>query len=135
MWKPLKWGFENWCFLRTNSAKINCLGHNIRMYWTNFWQPTVYVQPNMFEKTLIEVGSPHLCASFGTFCAQISQLFEAQCIFEICLKINKLLPSKENAGDFAILLNVRRLTVPRIFDQFGCERCQKKCKYVDYQLL
>ena len=29
-----------------------------------------------FEKTLI--GRSHLCASFGTFCVQIGQLFEAQ---------------------------------------------------------
>ena len=39
---------------------------------------TVLVQQNVFEKTLVEVSSPHLYASFGTFCAQISQLFEAQ---------------------------------------------------------
>ena len=30
---------------------------------------------NIFEKTFIEVGSPHLYASFGTFCAKINQLF------------------------------------------------------------
>ena len=41
-------------------------------------QPTVHVQKNIFEKTLIEVGSPYLCASFGTFRAQIGQSFEAQ---------------------------------------------------------
>ena len=28
----------------------------------------------------------------------------------------------------------RRLTVPRITDQFGCKRCQKKRKDVDYKL-
>ena len=32
---------------------------------------TVHVQQNIFEKTLIKVGSPHLYASFGTFIAQI----------------------------------------------------------------
>ena len=41
-------------------------------------QPTVHVQQNTFEKTLIEVGSSHLYASFGTFCVQIGQLVEAQ---------------------------------------------------------
>ena len=51
--------------------------YSIRMYWTNFWQPTVYVPQNIFEKPLIEVGSLHIYASFGTFCVQISQLFEA----------------------------------------------------------
>ena len=45
--------------------------YNICMYWTNFWQPTVYVQQNIFEKILIEVCSPYLYASFGTFCAII----------------------------------------------------------------
>ena len=58
----------------TDSTKINRLGHNIRMYWTNFRQPTAHVQQNIFEKTLIEVCSPHLYASFRTFCVQIGQL-------------------------------------------------------------
>ena len=31
-----------------------------------------------FEKTLNELGSSHLYASFSTFCVQIGQLFEAQ---------------------------------------------------------
>ena len=76
---------------------------SICMYWTNFWQPTIPAQQNIFEKTLIEVGCPHLYASFGTFCAQIGQLFKAQWVFEICLKINKSLSSKENVIDFVIL--------------------------------
>jgi len=55
----------------------------IRMYWTNFWQPTVHVQENIFEKTPIENGSSHLYASFGTFCVQTTQLFEAQRDFKL----------------------------------------------------
>ena len=48
-------------FLRpTDSTKINRPGHNIRMYWTNFRQPTAHVQKNVFGKTSIEVRSPHL---------------------------------------------------------------------------
>ena len=47
------------------------------MYWTIFWQLTIHVQQDIFEKTLIEVGSSHLYASSGTFCVQIGQLFEA----------------------------------------------------------
>ena len=35
---------------------------------------TVHVPQNMFEETLIEVGSPYLYASFGTFCVQIGQV-------------------------------------------------------------
>ena len=50
----------------------------IPVYWTNFWQPTVHAQENIFEKTPIEVGRTHLYASVGTFCVQIGQLFEAQ---------------------------------------------------------
>ena len=53
------------------------------MYWTNLWQPYVHVQQNIFEKTLILVGSSHLYASFGTFYVQISQLFEAQWDFKL----------------------------------------------------
>ena len=41
---------------------------------------------------------------------------------------------KENVVDFGILLNVERLAVPRIIDQFGRKRCQKKRKDVDYKL-
>ena len=73
------------------------------MYWTNFWQPTAHVQQNIFEKTLIEACAPRLYASFGTFYAQIGQLFEAQWVFEVCLKIDKSLSSKENVVDFGIL--------------------------------
>ena len=39
----------------TDSTKINRPGHNIRMYWTIFWHPTVHVKQNIFEKTLLEV--------------------------------------------------------------------------------
>ena len=56
------------------------------MYWTNFRQPTAHVQQNIFGKTLIEVCSPHLYASFGTFCVQIGQLFEAQWVFKVFWK-------------------------------------------------
>ena len=53
------------------------------MYWTNFRQPTAYVQQDTFGKTLIEVGNLHLYASFGTFCVQIGQLYEAQWYFRL----------------------------------------------------
>ena len=48
----------------------------------NFLQPTVHVQQNVFEKTLIEDVSSHLYASFGTFFFQIGQLFEALTVLE-----------------------------------------------------
>ena len=54
----------------------------------------------IFEKTLTEVGSLHLYASFGTFYVQIGQLFEAQWVFEKCLKAAKSLFLKENDVDF-----------------------------------
>ena len=65
----------------TDSNKINRPRYYMRMYWPNFWQPTVHVQQNIFEKAVIEVCSPHLYASFGTFCVQVGQLFEAQRVF------------------------------------------------------
>ena len=52
------------------------------MYWTNFCQPTIRVQQNIFVKNLSEFGILHLYASFGTFCVEIGQLFEAQWVFE-----------------------------------------------------
>ena len=58
------------------------LPYSIRMYLTNFWQQTVHVQQNIFEKTLTELGTSHLYASFGTFWVQIGQLVEAQWKFE-----------------------------------------------------
>ena len=76
------------------------LPYSILMYWTNIWQPTVRVQQDIFEKILVEDSSSHLYASFGTFCVQIGQLFEAQWVFEKCLKLVKSLFSKENDVDF-----------------------------------
>ena len=70
------------------------------MYWTNFWKPTVHVKQYIFEKTIIEVGSSYLYASFGTFCVHIGKFFEAQWVFEKCLKTVKSLFSKENEVDF-----------------------------------
>ena len=35
-----------------------------------FWQSTVHVQQNIFEKNSIEFGSSHIYASFGIFCMQ-----------------------------------------------------------------
>ena len=63
----------------------------------------------IFEKTLTEVGSLHLYASFGTFYVQIGQLFEAQWVFEKCLKrsnrcfrrkISQISDSSENVAYF-----------------------------------
>ena len=119
----------------TDSTKINRPGHNIRMYWTNFWQLTIHIQQNIFEKTLIEVGSPHLYASFGTFCVQIGQLFAAQWVL-------KHLEEFGNRRHFPSMTTIcwisnmfQRLIVQRMIDQFGHKRCQKKHKDVDYQLL
>ena len=74
------------------------------------------------KKPLIEIGSSHLYASFGTFCVQNSQLFEAQWDFKLSEKI-------ENS-DFTVFkhFNIfQRLTIPSKIDQ-------KKRKYVSYQL-
>ena len=46
--------------------------------WTFESRPFMYIQKNFFGKTIIEVCTPCLYASFGTLCAQIGQLFEAQ---------------------------------------------------------
>ena len=82
--------------LHKDSTKINCPGHSIHMYWTNFRQPTAHLQQNIFGKTPTEVCSPCLYASFDTFLRQnwliIQQLtvFEGKCrwfrISSECLK-------------------------------------------------
>ena len=46
---------------------------NILIKRTNFRQPTVHVQQNIFDITVLEVCSTHLNVSFGTFCFQIGQ--------------------------------------------------------------
>ena len=69
------------------------------MYWTIFWQPTVRVQQNIFEQSVLKFGSSHLYSSFGTFCVQIVQLFEAQWALEECLNMDKSSFSKENVSD------------------------------------
>ena len=89
-------------FYRKSQKKRN-LAYSIRMCWTNFWPPTVHEQQNIFENTLIWVGSSHLYASFGTFCIQIGQFLEAQWVFEKCLKTVKSLFLKENEVDFETL--------------------------------
>ena len=70
-----------WLFLATDSFKINRPGYNIN--WTNIWQPTIHVQQIFFQKTLPEVCSSNLYASFGTFCVQIGQLLAAQWVLNI----------------------------------------------------
>ena len=44
----------------TDSTKINRPVHSIRMYWTNFRQPTAHVQQNISGKTLIQ-GEQRIC--------------------------------------------------------------------------
>ena len=108
-----------WPYTRyTDSIKINRPEHNIRMYWTNFRQPTAHLQQNIFGKTLIEVCSLHLYASFGTFCVQIGQLFAAQWVFKHSeeFRNRRHFPSKTANCRFSNIF--QRLTVPRIMDQF-----------------
>ena len=105
------------------------------MYWTNFRQPTAHVQQNIFGKILIGDCSPHLYASFGTFCVQIDQLFPSQWVFKHLVEFRNLrhFPSKTANSRFSNILQI--LTLPRINHQFGRKRCQKKRKDVDYNLL
>ena len=76
------------------------------------------------KKTLIEVCSPQLYVSFGSFYTQIGHC-ESLKYVESLLSI-----SKENVVDFGILLNVARM-----IDQFGRKRFQKKHKDVEYKPL
>ena len=82
-WAWFEWltNFQGKVSRYTLPRKNMNLPYSIRMYWTNFWQPTVHVKQNIFEKNVIKVGSSHLYASFGTFCVQIGQFLEAQWVF------------------------------------------------------
>ena len=94
-----------------------------------------FVSNKMFWKNLIEGCSSHLYASFGTFCVQIGQLFVAQWVFKQSeeFRNRRHFPSMRAICRFSNIL--QRLTVPRIIDQFGRKRCQKKRKDVNYELL
>ena len=74
-------------------------GYNIvRKYWTNFPQPKLRVQQSISEKTVLQVCTSYIHASFGTFCVRIGKLFEAQVAFGECLNIdNSLFFCFENA--------------------------------------
>ena len=93
------------------------------------------VQQKKFEKQLLEVYSPYLYASFGTFCVQISQLVKAQWVFKFSKEFRNRqhFPSKPAICRCSSIL--QRLTVPRIIDQFWRKRCQKKRKDMGYNLL
>ena len=99
--------------------------HNV---WTNFWQPTVYVQQNIFEKTLIKIGSSHLYASFGEFCVQIGRLVGSQWDFKLSeyFETNAIFLQKQRFLPFSKIF--QRLTVPRKIIHFGRKRYQKKRK-------
>ena len=87
-----------------NKLLINRYPDSQKHESTNFWEPTVHVR----EKTLIEVGSSHLYASFGTSsCVQISPFLEAHWVLKKCLKTVKSLFSKENDGDFKFFRKFR----------------------------
>ena len=97
--------------------------------------PTVHIQQNIFEKTLVEVGSPNLYASLGTFCVQIGKFFAPQWVFKHSeeFRNRRYFPSKTANCRFSNI--IQRLIVPRIADQFGRKRCQKNRKDVEYRLL
>ena len=102
---------------------------------SNFFTADRSYTTKYLKKTLIEVGSSHIYASFGTFFVQIGQLFRAKQVFDKCMKTVKSLFSKENDFDFDFEFEFfRNLTVPRLIDKFEPKRCQKKHKDVSYKL-
>ena len=72
-----------------------------------------------FEKTLIEVDSSHLYASFGTFWVQIGQLVEAQWDFKLSeeFEINVIFLRKRRFCRFHTFFKDRRL-----FMRWWCQR-------------
>ena len=132
------WRYEpaiaNWGYYRFDQNNPSGLHYhityNMRMYWTNFWLPTVYVQQNIFEKALIDFYRPHFYVSFGTFCVQIGTVNH-----ETFGSIPTPTTFSFDSSNLLIFKYIQRLTVPRIIDRFGRKRCQKKRKNVEYKLL
>ena len=127
---------KNWFFFRDvmtkiwytlPSKKMNLL-YSILMYWTNFWQPTIHVQQNICEKTLIKVGSSHLHASFGSFWVQIGQIVEALWYFklseefEICVIFLRKHQFYHFQTFFKVLLCLQKITY---LDVKGAKRTVK----------
>ena len=87
---------------------------------TEFFKAEGSCTAKYFWKTLTEICTPHLYASFGIFFVQIgSKSTTFSSIAAICRFANIL----------------QRLTAPRIIDQFGRKSCQKKRKDMNYELL
>ena len=89
----------------TISFKIKHPVHIILTYVMNEFSTadcSCTIQQNIFGITLTEVCSPHLYVSFGTFCVQIGQLFEALwSIFEN----RQIIAIEENVFDYGFLPN------------------------------
>ena len=116
----------------TVQNKTSDAQHTRCRWWTNFWQ-ALFMYNNIFLK---KTFSPNLYASFGTFCVQISQLFEAEWVFKLSkeFEIDDIFLRKQKFLDVQASI-IQRLTVPRIIDQLGRKRCQKKRKDGCYILL
>ena len=88
----------------------------------------MYCKTKYFWKTLIEVFSPHLYASFGTFYVQIGQSFAAQWVF----KQSEEFRNRRNFSSMRAICRfskiLQRLTVPRKIYQFWRKRYQKSVK-------
>ena len=105
-----------WRPIRTDSTKINCPGYNVHVYWTN-----------IFEKTLIDICSPHLYASFGTFC-QFGKYFAACWVFKHSedFRDQRHFPQWQWFVDFQTYFKDSMLTVPRIIEHFGVQKVPKE---------
>ena len=77
---------------------------------------TIHKQQIIFEKDLIEVGSSHLYASFGTFCVQIGLSFESLWDLKLLsdLEIDLIFLKKTEILPFSNIF--QRLTVTPKFD-------------------
>ena len=100
-----------------------------------FYNPPFMYHKVFLKKTLIDVHSPHLYASCGTFCVQIGQLFATQWVFKHTEEFGnrRHFPSITAICRFSNVF--QRLTVPGIIDWLGRKRCHKKRKDESYQLL
>ena len=67
---------------------------------------TIHEQQNILGKTLIEVGSSHLCASFGIFCVKIGKFLETQWVFENMFENGKIADFERKWGQFRNLMKV-----------------------------
>ena len=98
--------FQSICQMKIDAFTVHIV--KLRSLW-NFWRQQKLLKSNLNNRS-VQINQPK------------TNLWRPA------------VPQKNSYFDTNYFSKVLRLTVPRIIDQFGRKRCQKKCKNVEYKL-